>query len=144
MAKVKTGKASIVKGINTKNILDIIRRKGPISRIEIAEITGLTPATITNITSELIDKKLIVEAEAGDSSGGRKPIMLRIRTDYYRVIGIYIGSMKIKIIAADLMKQCELSASMISALVVSSARMARLWEQKDSAHRIFGLCLLNG
>lgn len=103
MTKVKTGKASIVKGINTKNILDIIRRKGPISRIEIAEITGLTPATITNITSELIDKKLIIEAEAGDSSGGRKPIMLRVRCDYYRVVGVYLGSRKIKIITSDLM-----------------------------------------
>jgi len=103
MAQVRTGKASIVKGINTKNILEIIRKKGPISRIEIAELTGLTPATISNITSELIDKKIIMEAEAGDSSGGRKPIMLRIRCDYYRVIGVYLGSRKIKIITSDLM-----------------------------------------
>lgn len=98
-----SSKFSSIKKINTRNILNIIRKKGPISRSEIAEFLDLTPATISNITSELIDKKLIVEAECGDSSGGRKPIMLRIRTDYYRVIGIYIGSMKIKIIAADLM-----------------------------------------
>lgn len=103
MARSKSGKASIVKEINTKNVLDIIRKHGPISRIEIAEITGLTPATITNITSELIDNKLIIEGEAGDSSGGRRPIMLKIRTDYYRVIGIYIGSRKIRIITSDLM-----------------------------------------
>lgn len=98
-----SGKFSMIKKINSKNILNIIRKKGPISRSEIAEITGLTPATITNITSELIDNNLIVEGEAGDSSGGRKPIMLRIRCDYYRVIGIYLGSRKIKIIASDLM-----------------------------------------
>ena len=98
-----TGKFSMIKKINTKNILNIIRKKGPISRSEIAELTGLTPATITNITSELIDNNIIVEGEAGDSSGGRKPIMLRIRCDYYRVIGIYLGSRKIKIIASDLM-----------------------------------------
>ena len=103
MARSKTGKASIVKGINTKNILEIIRKHGPISRIEIAEITGLTPATITNITSELIDKKLVIEGEAGDSSGGRRPIMLKIRSDYYRVIGVYIGSRKLMIITSDLM-----------------------------------------
>ena len=98
-----SSKYSSIKKINTKNILNIIRKRGPISRSEIAELSDLTPATISNITSELIDKKLIVEAESGDSSGGRKPIMLRIRTDYYRVIGVYIGSMKVKIIAADLM-----------------------------------------
>ncbi len=100
---VNTGKFSMIKKINSKNILNIIRKRGPISRSEIAEITGLTPATITNITSELIDNNLIIEGESGDSSGGRKPIMLRIRCDYYRVIGVYLGSRKIKIIASDLM-----------------------------------------
>lgn len=108
MARSKVLKASSVKELNTKNILDIIRKHGPISRIEIAEITGLTPATITNITSELIDNKLIIEGEAGDSSGGRRPIMLKIRGDYYRVIGIYIGSKKIRIITADLMANIKL------------------------------------
>ena len=100
---VNPGKFSMIKKINSKNILNIIRKRGPISRSEIAEITGLTPATITNITSELIDNNLIIEGESGDSSGGRKPIMLRIRCDYYRVIGVYLGSRKIKIIASDLM-----------------------------------------
>jgi len=103
MARGKQVKASRVKETNTKSILDIIRRHGPISRIEIAEIAGLTPATVTNITSELIDNKLIVEGETGDSSGGRRPIMLKIRGDYYRVIGVYIGSKKIRIITSDLM-----------------------------------------
>jgi len=102
MARGKQGKVSSVKEINTRNILDIIRRHGPISRIEIAELTGLTPATITNITSELIDSNLIIEGETGDSSGGRRPIMLKMRNDYYRVIGVYIGSRKIKIITSDL------------------------------------------
>jgi len=97
------GKFSLIKKMNMALILDIIRKKGPISRSEIAELTELTPATISNITGELIDNNLVVEGESGDSSGGRKPIMLRIRCDYYRVIGIYIGSKKIKIIASDLM-----------------------------------------
>lgn len=103
MVSKKQGKSSVIKEINVKNILDIIRRHGPISRIEISEITGLTPATVTNITSELIDSKLIIEGETGDSSGGRRPIMLRMRSDYYRVIGVYIGSRKIRIITADLL-----------------------------------------
>lgn len=103
MRRSKQGKISSIKEMNTKNILDIIRKHGPISRIEIADITGLTPATITNITSELIDNNLVIEGETGDSSGGRKPIMLKIRSDYYRVIGIYIGSRKLRIITSDLL-----------------------------------------
>lgn len=102
-SKITAGKSSLIKKMNMSLILDVIRKKGPISRSEIAEITELTPATITNITSELIDAKLVIEGEVGESSGGRKPIMLRIRCDYYRVIGIYIGSRKLKIMASDLM-----------------------------------------
>ena len=101
--KISVGKYSLIKKVNMTLILDVIRKKGPISRIEIAELTNLTPATVTNITSELIDSKLIVEGEVGESSGGRKPIMLRIRSDYYRVIGVYIGARKIKIMVSDLM-----------------------------------------
>lgn len=103
------GKYPIIKKINMATILDVIRKKGPISRIEIADITNLTPATVTNITSELIDSKLILEAESGESSGGRRPIMLRIRCDYYRVIGVYIGSRKLKIMASDLMANSKYS-----------------------------------
>ena len=94
---------SLIKKMNMSLILDVIRQKGPISRSEIAVYTNLTPATITNITAELIDEKLIIEGESGESKGGRRPIMLRIRNDYYRVIGMYIGSKKIEIIASDLM-----------------------------------------
>lgn len=107
------GKSSLIKKMNMALILDVIRKKGPISRSEIAEITNLTPATITNITSELINSKLIVEAESGESSGGRKPIMLRIRCDYYRVIGVYIGSRKLQIIASDLMANSKYNKQII-------------------------------
>ena len=111
--KGTSGKSSLIKKINMSMILDVIRKKGPISRSEIAEITNLTPATITNITSELIDSKLVVEGEAGESSGGRKPIMLRIRCDYYRVIGVYIGSRKLRIIASDLMANSKYNKQVI-------------------------------
>ena len=111
--KTSTGKPSVIKKINMSQILDIIRKKGPISRSEIAELTNLTPATITNITSELIDAKLIVEGESGESSGGRKPVMLRIRCDYYRVIGVYIGSRKLKIMASDLMANSKYNKQIV-------------------------------
>ncbi len=107
MTRSRQAKTASIKEMNTKSILNIIRRYGPIPRIEIAEMTGLTPATITNITSELIDSNLVVEGETGDSSGGRKPIMLKMRSNYYRVIGIYIGSRRVMIITSDLLSNIK-------------------------------------
>jgi glucokinase-like ROK family protein len=91
-----------MKKMNTSLILNTIREKGPVSRAEIAKITGLTPATVTNITAELIKCHLILEAERGESSGGRKPVMLRINSNGYYVIGVYIGSKAVEIIVANL------------------------------------------
>lgn len=99
---ILTGSFSLIKKINMSLILDVIRQKGPISRSEISEYTKLTPATISNITAELLDSKLILEGECGKSRGGRKPVMLTLRRDIYRVIGIYMGSKKIEIISSDL------------------------------------------
>ncbi len=96
------GSFSLMKKMNTSLVLNTIREDGPISRADIARKTKLTPATITNITSELIKYNLILEAERGLSSGGRKPVMLRINSNGYYVIGIYIGSKNVDIIIADL------------------------------------------
>ncbi|NLY42406.1 MAG: ROK family transcriptional regulator [Clostridiaceae bacterium] len=95
------GSFSLMKKMNTSFILNTIREKGPISRAEVAKITGLTPATVTNITAELIKYHLILEAERGESSGGRKPVMLRINTNGYYVIGVYIGSTYIDIVVSN-------------------------------------------
>ncbi|MGE4283301.1 MAG: ROK family protein [Clostridia bacterium] len=100
--QIVPGSFSLMKKMNTSLILNTIREKGPVSRAKVAKITGLTPATITNITFELINYNLVLEAERGESSGGRKPVMLRINSNGYYVIGIYIGSKGVKIIAANL------------------------------------------
>ena len=49
------------KTLNQFNILNTIRKAGLISRVEIAEITGLGRSTVTNITAHLIKAKMIFE-----------------------------------------------------------------------------------
>lgn len=100
--KILTGSFSLIKKMNTSVILNTIREYGSISRADIARITKLTPATVTNITSELLNNHIILEAERGESSGGRKPVMLRINTAGYYVAGVYIGSKVVEIVIANL------------------------------------------
>jgi glucokinase-like ROK family protein len=70
--------------------------------VDIAKISGLTPATVTNITGELIDIGLISEAQQGESKGGRKPVMLNINSGAFHIIGVYIGTEIIEIALSDL------------------------------------------
>ncbi len=80
---------------NDEQTLNVIRRQGPISRVEIAKMTGLTPPTVTNITTRLLKLGLIMEDRIGESSGGRRPLLLKINNLLAAVSILYIRSEKI-------------------------------------------------
>lgn len=99
---IQVGSFQWMKSLNKSIILNIIRLHGPISRAEIAKLTKLTPPTVTNIVGELLDSKLVVESDLGESTGGRKPIMLRISSSAFYVIGVDAGAKRVKAVAATL------------------------------------------
>lgn len=96
MQKPLTGSFELIKNINTACVLNMIRVKESISRADIARESGLTPATVSNITAELIELGLIREVERGESSGGRKPILLSINNTACYFGAIHIGSTKLQ------------------------------------------------
>lgn len=112
MQRPLTGSFELIKNLNTACILNMIRVKESISRADIARESGLTPATVSNITSELLDLGLIVETERGESSGGRKPILLSINNTACYFGGIHIGSTSIDAavfdVGADILKEYSL------------------------------------
>ncbi len=77
-----------MRAINRSVILNTIKTNGPVARAEVARSTGLSPATVTAITAELIEEDLVYEKAAGDSSGGRPPILLAINPLGAYVVGI--------------------------------------------------------
>lgn len=83
-------------------LLREIWQNQPISRTELVERTGLTSGTITNLTKELIQYKLIYEAAASSSSVGRKRMKLHFSQERYRLIGIDIGRSGFDIVMTDL------------------------------------------
>ena len=99
---MKIGSFSLIKELNTSIILNTIKEKGSISRAEIAKLTGLTAATVTNITSQLLKYNLVIETRYGASSGGRKPILLEFNYSYYNVIGVVISKQEITTSLTDL------------------------------------------
>jgi predicted NBD/HSP70 family sugar kinase len=82
------GNRDLIRAMNRSIVLNIIKTHGPIARAEVARQTGLSPATVTGITAELIQENLVFEKDMGDSSGGRRPILLAINPSGGYVIGI--------------------------------------------------------
>lgn len=98
-----------MKKINQQEILKLIHNKGPISRSEIAEITGLVPATVSNIVKEFIHMNLVKEAARGVSNGGRKPILLEINPLGAYVMGLEWGISEIKGVLLNLNSETVMS-----------------------------------
>lgn len=80
--------------LNVMRILRLIFLEKKISRVDIASRLGMDKSTVTKITSDLCSKKVIREAEAGNSGpqGGRKPVFLELNGQYAAVGGIEINS----------------------------------------------------
>lgn len=85
----KTGNKELIRAINRALILNKIKTKGQISRAEIARETGLSPATVTGISAELLVEGFIRE-KTGESKGGRPPILLSLAANGGYVIGAKI------------------------------------------------------
>ncbi|HTX80109.1 MAG TPA: ROK family transcriptional regulator [Longilinea sp.] len=88
MTNLPRGNRDLIRGINRSILLNAIKWQGPISRADLAHLTGLSPATVTSITGDLIDEKLVFEKETGDSNGGRPPILLALNPRGGFVIGV--------------------------------------------------------
>jgi predicted NBD/HSP70 family sugar kinase len=94
--------AKLSKKINRELVLKIIYNRRPISRADIATITGLTPASITKIIDEFLDIGLVYEIGRDKSSYGRKPVLIDINSDSFYIIGIYTARKSISGIITDL------------------------------------------
>ena len=87
----------LMKRQNKNLVLDIIRTKSPISRIEIAKMTGMSPTSITRIVTELQLQGYLRETEAVASGVGRKATLLEVRGDVLYTIGIEIDKSLLKV-----------------------------------------------
>lgn len=83
---------SLANGTSRGVVLDLIRSQGPISRVELAEATGMTQATMSTVVRELIGNELVRETGRGESTGGRNPVLLDINATARFAIGIQLGS----------------------------------------------------
>jgi predicted NBD/HSP70 family sugar kinase len=87
---------------NRSAVLSKLFFDGPLSRQELSALTGLSAATVSNVTAELVDERLVVEAGLVDSDGGRPRVLLRVNPRYGHVVGIDVGETGVKAELFDL------------------------------------------
>jgi predicted NBD/HSP70 family sugar kinase len=86
---------------NLRVTLQAIRLNAPITKVELAEITGLTPPSITNITRKLLLDGLIVEAGRRRGERGQPALKLAINPAGAFSIGVNVDRDHITMVALD-------------------------------------------
>ncbi len=71
--------SKVGRDINRSIVLATVRRRQPISRAEIAEITRLNKSTVSSIVASLIDEDLLIESTNHNGGIGRNPVNLSLR-----------------------------------------------------------------
>lgn len=101
LTKANVARSNTIRDINRQIVLNYVRERGPISRSEIAQETALQRSTVSLIVEELCIEGLIEEIN-GESTGGRPPILLSLRTADAVAIGVDIGTNSTIVASSDL------------------------------------------
>lgn len=94
-------------------ILEVLRQRLETSRGELAELTGLSAATISRAIAKLRREGLVDERPGDPGAPGRPPRIVRLRTDAALVLGIDAGSSRIRAVVTDLDGSIRASATSV-------------------------------
>ncbi len=91
----KAGRAThqALRDLNEILVLNQVRERQPISRIEIAESTGLEGSTVSKIVTRLLENEFVFEDGVGSASpqGGRKKRFLHLNPEKAYAVGVDLG-----------------------------------------------------
>ena len=87
---VQAANLHTIRDINREIVLNYVREREPISRATIARETALQRSTISEIVEALTCEGLVEEIGEGESTGGRRPKLLRLRTVGAIALGVDI------------------------------------------------------
>ena len=91
------------------SILELVIKRGPISRTDISRLTGLNIVTVSNYINEFIEKELVIEKGFDVSTGGRRPTLVELNPKFGYIIGVGLTALNIVGILVDSKMQviCE-------------------------------------
>lgn len=87
---------------NQALILSLIAKHSAISRVDLARLGKLSKPVVTSIVDNLMAAGLVKEGPKAESTVGRRPVMLHITEDFYRIIGIDLSRDHITLVVTTL------------------------------------------
>jgi predicted NBD/HSP70 family sugar kinase len=97
---IQVASSEVVRDINRRVVLNLIRTKQPISRADLARVSGLQRSTISLIVEDLMEKQWVLEGPTGRLPRGRRPTFLRLN-DERVIIGVDVRPGQITVALSD-------------------------------------------
>lgn len=139
---------------NTLAVIHTLREQGPVARIDLGALNGISSATVTSISAELLQQDLITQQppETGRPNGrGRPKTLIQLNPQAACVICIKLSINEIQLVVGDFAGQVRHSEHhTVSTLALSADELIMLLETKISAvcaqqlagiRRLAGICL---
>lgn len=82
-------------------VLELVRTRAPISRVELAEHTGLTQAAISHAVRALLDEGLLRETGDREWTGGKPRVMLTLDPLARCAVGVQLGADWVVVVLTD-------------------------------------------
>jgi len=99
-SRMQVASSVVVRDINSRVVLNLIRTKQPISRADLARVSGLQRSTISLIVEDLIARHWVLEGPTGRLPRGRRPTFLRLN-DERVIIGVDLRPTQITVALSD-------------------------------------------
>lgn len=89
--KNKAGDQSLVKKANQRSIIEYLRKNGPHSKAQLSRRLKISKPTVAKNIDDLLDQKILYVHGEGQSSGGRKPILIGFNPKYRYVLSLEVN-----------------------------------------------------
>lgn len=116
-------------------ILDTVRKKGPIARAEISRLIGLNIVTVASYVDQFIKKGVVKEVGIDVSSGGRKPTLVDLNPSNIFLIGVGLNVVQMIAVLCNLKGDIIASVKRDRSLEAGEAVVHRMVEIVDDLIR---------
>lgn len=99
---ITVGTPSLLRAINERTVLDLIHRQGPLSRAQVARVSGLSKPTVSLTLSGLLDARLVREVGRLRGERGPSALLYELNPDAGWVVGVDVGRRWVRAAIADI------------------------------------------
>ena len=88
--------------VNRAAVLQQVFMRGPVNRVDLAQLTGLSSGSVTNVTGALLAEGLVSEVGLEESEGGRPRVLLEMNPEFGSVVGVEVGETRVRVEAFNM------------------------------------------